>query len=62
MDSRRDIKGLDVSFDGTYYERVVIKPFAGLEQRVPYIKLDSVYIYFPEDGEIIISKEDINSF
>jgi len=58
----KEIKGNNVEYDGEYFERVILKPFAGKEMRVPFIKLDSVYVYFPRDGEIIISKEDINSF
>ena len=58
----KDINGISVQYDGDFYTRVVVKPFAGTEYRVPYIKLDDVYIYFPKESEIIISKEDINSF
>ena len=58
----RKIHGQSVKFDGDFAERVVIKPFANKEQRIPFIKLDDVYVYFPLEGEIIISKEDINSF
>ena len=58
----KEIRGISVKYDGDLLTRVVVKPFAEIEHRIPFIKLDDVYIYFPYDGDIIISKEDINSF
>lgn len=56
-----DIDGIHVESDGDYFTRIITKPFAGITEKVPYIKLDDVYVYFPK-GKVIITKKDVNKF
>ena len=57
-----NINDIIVETDGDLFTRVVVKPLAGHTKKIKYIKLDDVYIYFPEVGKVIITKDDINSF
>jgi hypothetical protein len=60
---QKQIHNTTVTYDGDFFERVVVKPFSQTpDLRVPVVKIDDVYVYFPKEGEIIISKEDINAF
>ena len=57
-----NINGLKITTTGDKFTRVITKPLANTTKRIEFVKLDDVYVYFPEEGEIIITKEDINKF